>query len=56
LRWHLHDIDPEVAPGERSLRHQHVLRSLAARLARREQPVRVRLARELVRRCAALRA
>jgi len=43
LRWHLHDIDPEVAPGERSLRHQHVLRSLAARLARREQPVRVRV-------------
>jgi transposase len=55
LRWHLHDIDPELAPPERSLRHLHVLRSLAARLARREQSVRVRLARELVRRCAALR-
>jgi transposase len=32
LRWHLHDIDPELAPPERSLRHQHVLRSLGARL------------------------
>lgn len=55
LRWHLHDIDPELAPPERSLRHRRVLRSLAARLARREQSMRVRLARELVRRCAALR-
>ena len=55
LRWHLHDIDPELAPPERSLRHLHLLRSLGARLARREQSVRVRLARELVRRCAALR-
>jgi transposase len=55
LLWHLHDIDPELAPTGRSLRHQHVLRSLAARLSRREQTVRVRLARELVRRCAAFR-
>jgi transposase len=55
LRWHLHDIDPELAPAERSLRHKHVLRSLAARLRHREQTMRVRLARELVRRCAALR-
>jgi len=55
LRWHLHDIDPQLAPPERSLRHQRVLRSLGARLGRRQQTVRVRLARELVRRCAALR-
>jgi transposase len=55
LRWHLHDIDPELAPPPRSLRFEHVLRSLAARLARRQQTVRVGLARELVRRCAALR-
>lgn len=55
LRWHLHDIDPELAPPTRSLRSLQVLRSLAARLVRREQTVRVRLARELVRRCAALR-
>jgi transposase len=54
LRWHLHDIDPELAPPGRALRHQHVLRALGARLARREQTIRVRLARELVRRCAAL--
>ena len=55
LRWHLHDIDPELAPPQRSLRSLQVLRSLGARLARRRQTVRVRLARELVRRCAALR-
>jgi transposase len=55
LLWHLHDIDPELSPPARSLRHQHLLRSLGARLCRREQTVRVRLARELVRRCAALR-
>jgi transposase len=55
LRWHLHDIDPELAPPERSLRFEHVLRTLGARLRHREQTVRVRLARELVRRCAALR-
>jgi transposase len=55
LRWHLHDIDPELAPPLRSLRFEPVLRSLGARLRRREQTMRVRLARELVRRCAALR-
>lgn len=55
LRWHLHDIDSELAPPERSLRHQRVLCSLGARLRRREQTMRVRLAGELVRRCAALR-
>jgi transposase len=55
LRWHLHDIDPELAPPQRSLRSLQVLRSLGARLARRRQTMRVRLARELVRRCAALR-
>jgi transposase len=55
LRWHLHDIDPELAPPTRSLRQLPVLSSLGARLARRQQTVRVRLARELVRRCAALR-
>lgn len=54
LRWHLHDIDPGLAPPGRALRHQHVLRGLGARLARREQTVRVRVARDLVRRCAAL--
>jgi transposase len=38
LRWHLHDIDPELAPTERSLRHEHVLRSLAATSARALMP------------------
>src|SRR5512134_2611471 len=31
LRWHLHDIDPELAPPQRSLRSLQVLRSLGAR-------------------------
>jgi hypothetical protein len=53
LRRQLHEIDPELAPRERSLRHRHLLRPLGARLARRQQTVRVRLARQLVRRRAA---
>jgi transposase len=44
-----------VACDRSGLDHEHVLRSLGARLRRRQQSVRVRLARELVRRCAALR-
>jgi transposase len=55
LRWHLHDIDPELGPPQRSLRRLQGLRSLGARLARRQQTVRVRLVREFVCRCAALR-
>ena len=50
LLWHLHDLDPALAPRPRSLRAAKTQRSLGARLARRPQCVRTRLARELVRR------
>lgn len=36
LRWHLHDIDPELEPEGRTLDREPVRRSLAQRLARRE--------------------
>lgn len=55
LHWHLHDVDPEIAPAERTLTRLATLRSLQARLARREQTTRVRIARELVRRLRSLR-
>lgn len=51
LRWLLHDLDPELELPERALDRERLLRSLAARLARREQTVPVRIARGLVRRC-----
>jgi transposase len=54
LRWHLHEIDPELEPPERSLDRFALLEGLARRLARREQTVQVRLCRELVARCRAL--
>src|SRR5215207_8623605 len=49
LRWHLHEIDPE--PSRRSLGTLKVLERLGRRLARREQSVQVRVARELVGHC-----
>src|SRR5215211_3375942 len=54
LRWHLHEIDPELEPSRRSLGTLKVLDSLGRRLARREQSVQVRVARELVGHCRAL--
>jgi transposase len=48
LRWHLHEIDPELEPPRRSLGSLKVLDSLGRRLARRQQTVQVRIARELV--------
>jgi transposase len=51
LRWHLHEIDPELEPARRSLGSLKVLDSLGRRLARRQQSVQVRIARELVARC-----
>jgi|SRR5829696_412159 len=47
LRWHLHEIDPELEPSRRSLGTLKVLERLGRRLARREQSVQVRVAREL---------
>jgi len=51
LRWHLHELDPTLEPRERSLDTLKVLDGLGRRLARREQTVQVRIARELVGRC-----
>jgi transposase len=46
LRWHLHDIDAELEPAARTLDRARTRRSLAQRLARREQGVQVRICRE----------
>lgn len=48
LRWHLHDIDSGLEPRARSLGREGPRRSLAQRLARREQSVQVRICRELL--------
>lgn len=55
LRWHLHDLDPDMESSvqPRRMGSQSTLRSLAAKLARREQTVQVRVCRELVRDIAA---
>jgi transposase len=50
LRWHLHDVETGLEPDPRALRSDPARRSLARRLARREQTVEVRIARELLRR------
>jgi transposase len=51
LRWHLHELDPELEPPRRSLGTLKVLERLGRRLARRQQSVQVRIARELVAHC-----
>jgi transposase len=48
LRWHLHDVDAGLEPQLRGLRAQSTRRSLAHRLARREQTVQVSICRELL--------
>lgn len=48
LRWHLHDVQSGLEPDPRALRSGPARRSLARRLARREQTVEVRIARELL--------
>src|SRR6266540_2310434 len=54
LRWHLHQLDPSfVVPARRLDRPTHLER-VARWLARREQDVQVRVARELVARCRSL--
>ena len=54
LRWHLHQLDPSfVVPARRLDRPMHLER-VARWLARREQDVQVRVARELVVRCRSL--
>ena len=54
LRWHLHELDPTfVVPLRRLDRASHLER-VGRWLARREQDVQVRIARELVARCRSL--
>ena len=50
LRWHLHELDPELQPALRCLANPGNLDRLARRLARRPQSTQVVICRELVRR------
>jgi transposase len=50
LRWHLHELDPELHVPSRGLRRFHVLDELTAQLDRFDGTV-ARIARELVARC-----
>ena len=54
LRWHLHELDPELAVPPGALDRAVWLDRLARRLARSEQTVLVQIARELVSRCRSL--
>jgi transposase len=54
LRWHLHELDPEQAVPLGALDRTIWLDRLGRRLARQEQTVQVRIARELVGRCRSL--
>jgi transposase len=51
LRWHLHDLDPELAVPAGGLDRRLWLDRLGRRLARLEPSVQVRISRELVARC-----
>jgi transposase len=51
LRWHLHDLDPELEIPSGVLDRGVWLDRLGRRLARVEQSVQVRICRELVGRC-----
>ena len=56
LRWHLHELDPTFVVPLRMLGRSSHLERVSRWLARREQEVQVRLARELVTRCRSLTA
>jgi transposase len=51
LRWHLHELDPELEIPAGALDRRLWLDRLGRRLARRERSVQVRISRELVARC-----
>ena len=51
LRWHLHELCPELELPAGCLDRHVWLQRLARRLARQEQTVQVEICRELVRRC-----
>jgi transposase len=50
LRWHLHELDPDLAPALRGAAKDRNLDRISRRLARMEQTAQVRICRELVRR------
>jgi transposase len=54
LRWHLHDLDPTLAVPPGALDRAVQLERVSRWLARREQTVLVRIARDLVGRCRSL--
>jgi len=54
LRWHLHELDPALRVPLGALDRSVWLDRLARRLARREQTIQVRIARELLARCRSL--
>lgn len=54
LRWHLHELDPTLIVPLRRLDRASQLERVGRWLARREQDVQVRIARELVSRCRSL--
>ena len=54
LRWHLHELDPTLVVPLRRLDRASQLERVGRWLARREQDVQVRIARELVARCRTL--
>jgi len=54
LRWHLHQLDPTFVVPLRMLGRSSHLERVSRWLARREQELQVRLARELVSRCRSL--
>jgi len=54
LRWHLHDLDPEIALARGRLDRTAWMERLSRRLQRGEQTVRVRICRQQLRRLKAL--
>jgi transposase len=54
LRWHLHQLDPSFVVPQRRLDRSLHLDRVGRWLARREQGVQARIARELVNRCRSL--
>ena len=50
LRWHLHELDPDLAPPARSMAKDLHLQRLSRQLARMPQTTQVRICRELLRR------
>jgi transposase len=48
LRWHLHELDPELEPFSRTLNRDPVRRGLAQRLGQLGAGVQVRICRELL--------